>query len=306
MFCSILPIIVGLGGILLGGLFGWYARRKQIEELTQALETETQHHQKWKGEYDSSVKSRNILQGKYNHLDNSLSEWKSKYEGLDNNFNALTDQHGLINTEFSNYKTSSTEQINGLNTDLKGLQSKYDDLLAKFKNGEATIVSLEGDKKGLETELDQVSKDREVKLADASTKYAALQSNFNTISTEKNDLMLSFDSYKNESAASISDWDSKYHVLLKDKETAIADWDAKYGLLLGQLNDQKAATAHLDEKYSTLNLALEKEKEAHQTTISNWDSKYLLLMGQFENSQKELETANNRYGELNSNFENAQ
>ena len=82
--CSLpMALLWGLGAALIGGFIGWLLRRNRISELEGLYEGQQQKTVQIQGDYDSSVSSLGLLQGRYNDMETDFSNWKSRYQTLD-------------------------------------------------------------------------------------------------------------------------------------------------------------------------------------------------------------------------------
>ena len=112
MLCTLLPLILGLGSALLGGLIGWYLfKNRKWLPYQQAIDEQTLAYDTLNTTYNTLNTRYAATQSNLAELQKSHIEWENRYHTLNNDHLVLSGARRSLANDFENYKAEveSTE-----------------------------------------------------------------------------------------------------------------------------------------------------------------------------------------------------
>lgn len=99
MLCYLIPLLIGLGALLLGSLLGFYSRNGSIRSLETKADAYRSDYNKLKADHDVLKAQSNNNSGNAEDVEYleksyklSLDTWKTKYEALEKDYLSLRDK----------------------------------------------------------------------------------------------------------------------------------------------------------------------------------------------------------------------
>jgi predicted flap endonuclease-1-like 5' DNA nuclease len=225
-WCSFLPIVVGIGSALLGGLIGWYLRRTRFNELEDIVDEKN-------ADYAHLKNAHEMLDIRHNNL-------QREHTALSLSHNSLNEKTSILEQDYANLSTSQSifgEKTGILEEDYTALVTAHNKLkvellqedLAAVENAKAIVtkhfVNYRTTTENRVEELEKVSKEWEQKYTFLHARYDSQNSRLSEL--EKVEEYANFLKIEKErSTKRITDlqdekeeWESSYRKLFSENKT---------------------------------------------------------------------------------------
>ena len=257
-WCNFLPIVVGIGSALLGGLIGWYFRRPRIKELEDIVDEKN-------ADYMHVKNAHEMLDIRYNNL-------QKEHVSLSVSHNTLTEKKNIIEKEYANLSASH----NTLNDKVGALENEHSSLSVSYNTFQEKIQELEEER----TALSASHNTSQEKIQELEEDLAALE-NAKTVVTKH------FVNYRTTAENRI-----------EELEHSTEEWKKKHSFLLTRYDSQNSRIIELEnlthqreDDFSELNT--EKKQSANRIAEllelkNEWESSYRTLFNQQKISEAQI------------------
>jgi predicted flap endonuclease-1-like 5' DNA nuclease len=292
-WCNFLPIIIGLGSALLGGLIGWYIHRQQTLELTEELEDLQSNNSRLVHAHDTlNIRCEN-LQNSFSSLNETHKKLDVAHLDLQTAFSQLNAEKVALALQLASMETAE----NSRNTEGASMSTLLADDASQTVDNEALneqITHLSSQLAAVNAEYFDYKNDTTKRLQEADEQLTSLRGQYETM----------LDSYIQQGqriknlTSEIDEWQGHFDgLMLKNNkqdthiielEEMRSSLDIEVGILRGRFNEVQERNTVLEHEWSVLNqkhteLAAEKAQingafadmnTAFHTKSSNWESKY--------------------------------
>jgi predicted flap endonuclease-1-like 5' DNA nuclease len=302
-WCNFLPVIIGIGSAILGGLIGWFMRRPRIEELSEVIETQEANYLRLKNAHDTLGIRNNSLQDSYNSV-------FSDHQRLEQDYATLESKNAYLQLQFNNYKYDV--ESNKVNTESyhAELESYKNETASKIADLHDQLAEWQQEYNTLYTKYDISNK----RLAELESSRPAFNIEENTqLSGQYSALLKEMDEYKSERDTQISElneqienWRNSYEQLLethdnskiqiKNIEDDLEEWRGHYETLL-------AANESLNNRISTLELERTENKSVVVEKQDTTSDELQNIQARYDELEVRLSGMSRRYQEITSDKE---
>jgi chromosome segregation ATPase len=288
-WCNFLPVIIGVGSAILGGLIGWFMRRPRIEELSEVIETQEANYLRLKNAHDTLAVRNNSLQDSYNSMFSIHQKMEQDYGSLESKISYWQLQYNNYKRDADTYKADAEDKIADLQNQLSEWHDEYNTLYDKYDVSNRRIAELESTEKeypfvehthlngqytSLVKELDEHKQDKD-----------SLSEQVNTWRNAYESLRTSNESLNNRIAALESELaESKTIVIKKESDILpnFQDLQERYNELETRLNGMSRRYQDITtekEKYDSIIASLNAELTTYRNRYTPDDLKVIEGIG---------------------------
>ena len=313
LLCNFLPIFIGLGSALLGGLIGWYIHRQRSQELEEELEELQSNNARL-------VHAHDTLNIRCENLQNSFASLNDTHKKLETAHLDLHNNYSILSIEKENVDSELAAKIAMLSLPVVAATSEVEEEVLPVAPAIEPITSFIEDPLTFVEPVDNEAFTHQIthlteQLAAVNAEYFDYK-NTTTQRLEEGEANLTdlrkqydsmLDNYIQQGqrlktlTAEMEEWQDNYNGLMlknNNQDTHIIELEelrssleTEVHLLRGRFNELQGRNTILEHEWTTLNqnyTALEVEK-AHihgsladvnatlQTKSTNWESKYAEL-----------------------------
>lgn len=258
-WCNFLPIFIGLGSALLGGLIGWYLHRQKSQELMD-------EHEELQSNNTRLVHAHDTLNIRCENLQTSFASLNETHKKLDASYADLQASYAQLNAEkaaftFQNMEngTSSNPQTEA---ELADLQANYaaqklenEDLNAQIAHLNSQLAAVNAEYFAYKNEAVQpvaVANDSAEQLKNLQQQYDTMLDNYIQQGQRIKNL-----------TAEIDEWQGHFDGLMlknNNQDTRLIELeelrsslDIEVGILRGRYNELEARHSSLTRRFQELN-----------------------------------------------------
>jgi predicted flap endonuclease-1-like 5' DNA nuclease len=337
-WCNFLPIIVGIGSALLGGLIGWYMRRSRINALEEVIDEKNADYAHLKNAHEmldirhNNLQKENVsLSVSYNTIGEKHNVLEKNYTSLSMAHNALEEKVALLEKErsdlsISHYalekKSANFEALTVSHNDLEGKATLLESLKASHSNLQEKIDILEEDLAAVESAKAVLTKHFVSYRTTAENRIQELEHTQNDWSQKHNFIQARYDT-QNSRLAELEKMDDDVKRLKFEKERAdkrIAElqevkeeWESSYHAIFDENKSNISRIVELEslidkKENSHLSFANQHETSASQVIemqaiISQKEGSYQTLLSQLEANEQKLAELNESNQKWAASFE---
>ncbi len=318
-WCNFLPIVVGIGAALLGGLIGWHLRRRRVKELEYILDEKNaeyvhvknahemldirynnlqKEHVSLSVSHNTLGEKKNVLETELTDLSTSHNTLQEKVEVLEEDLAAIESAKAVLTKHFVNYRTTAENRLEELgHANLEGAQ-KHNFLLTRYESQNNRIIELENIASQWEDDYNNIYAEKQ-QVANSLTE---LQSLNEEKENSYQSLLIQHETnvkHRDELQSLTEKWENNYHTLVEEHEISINcitelqalndEKESQHLLIINQLEINSNRIAELQ--------ALNDEKE----------NSYVMLVAQHEESANrisELQQLNDDWKQANASLNN--
>jgi predicted flap endonuclease-1-like 5' DNA nuclease len=278
-WCNILPILVGIGSALIGGIIGWNLRRSRINDLETSLDEKN-------ADYAHLRNAHEMLDIRHSNIQKDHVSLSITHNNLVDSINTLEKNHAALSEAYNQLG----EQKAKFEKDYLTLLASYNQLEAqKATTDNAENSNLSDSFKALESSNDELKE-----------RIAALESDLDAVENAKAVLTKHFVSYRTTAEHKIEELSLANNELKQKQNLEVTHHEANDT----EIADLENQLTHLEEE----NRRLKIEKVQNDNRIAElleskeeWQTSYQSLFQQHKENQNivnESETTTNRIADL--------
>ena len=313
LLCNFLPIFIGLGSALLGGLIGWYIHRQRSQELEEELEELQSNNARL-------IHAHDTLNIRCENLQNSFASLNDTHKKLETAHLDLHNSHSLLSIEKENVDSALAKKIAMLSLPLfaptpevveevvpvaptiepvTAFLAEPIDFVEPVDNEAFTtqithlteqLASVNAEYFDYKTTTTQRLEEGEAQLTDLQKQYDTMLDNYIQQGQRLKTLTAEMEEWQgNYNGLMLKNNNQDTHVI--ELEELRSSLETEVHLLRGRFNELQGRNTILEHEWTTLNqnyTALEVEK-AHihnsfadanavfQTKSTNWEAQYAEL-----------------------------
>ena len=262
MLCTLLPLILGLGSALLGGLIGWYLfKNRKWLPYQQAIDEQTLAYDALNTTYNTLNTRYAAAQSNLAELQKSHIEWENRYHTLNNDHLVLSGAKRSLANDFESYKAEveSTEEalqnhlvemdvlIKQRTTDWEAKIAQSNEQLA-LSDAKLKALSVKAD--GFNKNFDDLQQKNDALQVEANGYVAQITKLNHTVEDLKTDI-----NFEKQRVAALEASDKENQATIQGLENHVSDITTQLATLQVAHNDLKNLvtalnTSHASEKQS--------------------------------------------------------
>jgi predicted flap endonuclease-1-like 5' DNA nuclease len=304
-WCNILPILVGIGSALIGGIIGWNLRRSRINDLEASLDEKNADYAHLRNAHEMlDIRHSNIqkdhvsLSITHNNLIDSINTLEKDHAALSESYNLLGEQKAKFEKDYLTLsasfnqleaQSSSTESVEYSNLSLSHntLETSNDELKERIAALESDLDAVENAKTILTKHFVSYRTTAEHKIEELHQANATLQQNQSVVETSssfsdteiadlENQLTYLEEENRRLKIEKVQN-DNRITELVESKE----EWQTSYHTLFQQHKESQNTVSEVDETIGTRIAELE-------AAIEEKENSYKILLNQFETNKSQL------------------
>ena len=207
MSCSLIPLLIGIGSAILGGLIGWFRHRNRRYNPLKALHDEKETALTQLNHAYSAINTRfSSLQNEHVNLQKTNADWINKYNQLNTDFDALGASRSTLLNDYNAVKNAHAQKTAECEAAIKKLNAENEMILAQADNKyallsidysnavtqakilTATVGNMSSEKEIMSSEYGNYRSESNQRYNELHTNYEKLQKNYDVLAEENENI----------------------------------------------------------------------------------------------------------------------